>query len=273
MLAVAMSRKPQRAPRLSADSALTGGNRGRLWASYMPAVARQCASRAASLAEIVVTSARGDFPHRATRKQDVHSGNTGASATLYCRMRGNKAGAPQMSGLLSSKSRNARQFKSRRIVFAVLCTSLSIGVASLSSNPAFAQAVSSSMQPSAGTLMTSPLAAGSTRPAGIPLGSTEIATPGISPVTPSQSALVGTCAGFDGARSSTAPFDGGGMPSLSCADSQNISSPLPSPSSIGRVGIPLGATELDGAGISPVPPVAGPSLSGAASPITDPGNP
>jgi hypothetical protein len=82
-----------------------------------------------------------------------------------------------------------------------------------------------------------------------------------------------SCAGFDGARSSTALFDGGGMSSLSCADSQTISSPLPSPSSIGRVGIPLGATELGGAGISPAAPVAGPSLSGAASPITDPGNP
>jgi hypothetical protein len=121
--------------------------------------------------------------------------------------------------------------------------------------------------------LTFPLPSGSTQPAGIPLGSTEIATPGISPVAPSQSTLMESCAGFDGARSSTALFDGGGMSSLSCADSQTISSPLPSPSSIGRVGIPLGATELGGAGISPAAPVAGPSLSGAASPITDPGNP
>jgi hypothetical protein len=247
----------------------------------MPAAACQCASRAASIAESCPSLPRGTFPHRATRQQDVHSGNTGASPTLYCRMRGNKAGAPQMWGPLSSNSRNAPQFKSRRIAFAVLCTSLGIGAAWLPSVPAFAQAASSGVQPPAGMSVTSPmtspltfpLPSGSTQPAGIPLGSTEIATPGISPVTPSQSTLMESCAGFDGARSSTALFDGGGMSSLSCADSQTISSPLPSPSSIGRVGIPLGATELGGAGISPVAPVAGPSPSGAASPITDPGNP
>ena len=48
-------------------------------------------------------------------------------------------------------------------------------------------------------------------PAGIPLGSTEIATPGISPVDPSQNAGMTTCAGSDGAGPSAALFDGGGL--------------------------------------------------------------
>jgi hypothetical protein len=183
---------------------------------------------------------------------------------------------------LSSKKRNAQQFRSRRIASTVLCAALMAGIAWVEPTAAIAQAAPANMQPPIGMRTTSPLATGSTRPAGIPLGSTEIATPGISPVAPSQSALMETCAGSDGARSSGTPFDGGGISgttSLSCADSRNISSPLPSPSSIGRAGIPLGATEIGGAGISPAAPVAGPGLSSSVSPanstptITNPGNP
>jgi hypothetical protein len=135
---------------------------------------------------------------------------------------------------LASKNRYARHVRSRSIASTVLCASLMVGIASVEPTAACAQGISPDMQPSAGMHMTSPLA---TQSAGIPLGSTEIATPGISPVVPSQSALMGTCAGSDGAGPSGA-FDGGGISggmSLSCADSRNISSPLPSTSSIGRV--------------------------------------
>jgi hypothetical protein len=170
---------------------------------------------------------------------------------------------------LSSKSCKVRHFRPRRIASAALCASLIAGIAWLEPTAAIAQATSSNMQPLVGMDTTSPLTTRSTQPAGVPLGSTEITTPGISPIAPSQSTGMGNCAGSDSAQ--PAPFDGGGLSGttpLSCADSQTLSSPLPSPSSIGRIGIPLGATELGSAGISPVAPVAGPSLS-----ITHPGNP
>jgi hypothetical protein len=180
---------------------------------------------------------------------------------------------------LSSKSGNAQQCRSRRIASTVLCASLMAGIAWVEPTAAIAQAISSDMQPPAGMRTTSPPA---TRPEGISLGSSEIATPGISPAVPSQRALTESCAGSGGARSSDAPFDGGGISgttSLSCADSRNISSPLPLPSSIGRVGIPLGATEIRGAGISPAAPMADPGLSSSAGPansmstIAAPSNP
>jgi hypothetical protein len=127
---------------------------------------------------------------------------------------------------------------------------------------------------------TSPLSARSTRPTGIPLGSTEIATPGISQPTPLQGSGGGNCDSADGLPSSRAPFDGGGVSgstSLSCADGNLIASPLPPSSLIGRVGISLGATELGGAGVSPAAPVAGPGplpgQAGRTSTTTNPGSP
>jgi len=168
-----------------------------------------------------------------------------------------------------SKGRNGRRFGSRRIASTVLCASLTASIAWGKPTWAIAQATSSDIQPPVGMRTTSPLATRSTRPVGIPLGSTEMATRGVSPVALSQSALMETCSGSDRARSSGAPFDGGGISettSLSCADSRNISSPLPSPSPIGRVGISLGATEIGGAGISPAAPLAGPDISSNVSP-------
>jgi hypothetical protein len=170
--------------------------------------------------------------------------------------------APQMREQPASKSRNAKQFRPRRTASAVLCTWLMAGIAWAEATMAIAQAPSSDMLPPVGMHMTSPLAARSAQPAGIPLGSTEIATPGISPVVPSQRSLLENCAGTDGAQSPGAPFDGGGMSeatSLSCADSRNISSSLPSPPSIGPIRIPLGATEIGGAGISPTVSGSGPA--------------
>jgi hypothetical protein len=180
------------------------------------------------------------------------------------------------------KSRNAQQLRSRGIAATVLCASLMASIAWGEPTAAVAQTTLPDLQPPVGMRTTSPLATRSTRPAGIPLGSTEIATPGVSPVAPSQGALTETCAGSDGARSSGALFDGGGISgamALSCADSRNISSPLPSRSSIGSVGIPMGATEIGGAGVSPAAPVAGPDLSSSVSPansaptIPNPSNP
>jgi hypothetical protein len=168
-----------------------------------------------------------------------------------------------------SKSRNVQKLRSRRIASTVLCASLMASIAWVEPTAAIAQTTLPDLQPPVGMRTTSPLATRSTRPAGIPLGSTEIARPGVSPVAPSQSALMEACAGSDGARSSGAPFDGGGISGatpLSCADSRNISSPLPPPSSIGSVGIPMGATEIGGAGVSPAAPVAGPGLSSGVSP-------
>jgi hypothetical protein len=231
--------------------------------------------------EMAAASLSRIFPHRATAKRYVRSGNTGASADLYSLIR-KLTGAPQMREHLASKSRNAKRFRPRGIAPAALCASLMAGIAYAEPTMAIAQALSSDMQPQFGMRITSPLAARSAQPAGIPPGSTEIATPGSSPVVPSQGSVLENCSGTDDAQSSGAPFDGGGMSeaaALSCADSPNISSPLPSPSSIGPVRIPLGATEISGAGISPAAPVAGPALvSGMGStnstPATNgPGNP
>ncbi|SFI76035.1 hypothetical protein [Bradyrhizobium sp. cf659] len=126
----------------------------------------------------------------------------------------------------------------------------------------------------AGMLATSPLNPQSTRPVGIPLGSTEIATPGVSPLNPAQRTTA--CAGSGNAASSGALFDGGGLSgpsSTDCAGTTAAASSLPSTSTVGRVGIPLGSTEIGGAGISPTVPVPGPtSLSGATS-IDGSGNP
>lgn len=140
-------------------------------------------------------------------------------------------------------------------------------IALMRPGPADAQtSISSSMQPSFGLGAMSPLGSGSRRQAGISLGSTEIATPGIAPVIPSQNMGTGICAGAGNARASSALFDGGGLPgstSLSCADSRQPSASASSLSPIGRAGIPLGATELGNAGVSP-PSVPGTNQSGGA---------
>lgn len=144
----------------------------------------------------------------------------------------------------------------------------------LVSAAAIAQTTVPGMQPPAGMLATSPLNPQSTRPVGIPLGSTEIATPGISPITPAQSAT--GCAGSSNTASTGALFDGGGLSSGSaanCAGNSVAASPLPSTSTLGRVGIPLGATEIGGAGISPSVPVPGPTSTGGTTSIDGSGNP
>jgi hypothetical protein len=137
-----------------------------------------------------------------------------------------------------------------------------------------AQTTVPGIQPPTGMLATSPLNPQSTRPVGIPLGSTEIATPGISPITPAQG-MTG-CTGSGNAASSGALFDGGGLSgtsSTNCAGSTAAVSPLPSTSTVGSVGIPLGSTEIGGAGISPSVPVPGPTSMGGTTSIDGSGNP
>ena len=177
-----------------------------------------------------------------------------------------------MQKQICSKSIIARQSILRVIAVAVVCMSLMIGVAWPMS--ASGQVTSQGAPPAAGMGATSPLAMQSTRPMAVPLAATEITTPGISPIDPSRNMGMASCTGD--AEPQAAPFDGGGLsgiPALSCADSQNIPSPLPSPSAAGRVGIPLGATELGSIGLSPATSMTGPNVPGTASPPTNPGNP
>jgi hypothetical protein len=126
---------------------------------------------------------------------------------------------------------------------------------------------------------TSPftLGSGSTvPPVGVPLGSTELAAPGLSPAAPPTGvgSILGNsaCSGSsNSAQSSGAPFDGGGFSegtSVACATAgdMNVSgSPLSSGSSIGRARIPLGSTELGGAGLSSAVPVPAPPVPAIAS--------
>jgi hypothetical protein len=162
--------------------------------------------------------------------------------------------------LLSSHG-NIRQTMFRILAVTVLFTSLMIGVAWPMS--ASGQIASPIMPPAAGMGATSPLAMRSTRPAGIPLGATEIGTSGVSPVAPFANMGTAACGGPSSDSSSTPLFDGGGLSrnaNVSCADSQVLSSPLPPSSSAGPVGIPLGATELGSAGLSAATPVPSPDL-------------
>ncbi len=140
-----------------------------------------------------------------------------------------------------------------------------------------------SMERQPGMGATSPLGSESgpaVPSAGIPMGSTEIATPGISPA-PLPGVGFGTananCPGFD-ARSNTpsVTFDGGGLPGgppspcISASDA-NASSVAPPALPTQRAGIPLGSTELANPGVAtaaPVPlanpqPTGSPALSGA----------
>ncbi len=167
----------------------------------------------------------------------------------------------------------------RRLASMLPGAALAVSLISLPSAAAIAQMALPTMPPSIGMPSTSPLNLGSTRPEGIPLGSTEIATPGVSPITPSQGTA--NCAASGTPGSSGALFDGGGLSGSSspgCPNGMTTQSALPpSTSTVGRVGIPLGSTELGGAGISPFVPVPGPGSSpgsmGSTSSIDGSGTP
>jgi hypothetical protein len=122
---------------------------------------------------------------------------------------------------------------------------------------------------------TSPLGMGLSPPVGqtgIPMGATELATPGVSPGATcggilSVGASVGLGPSMTGGNGSTL-FDGGGTtasqpssgmtastPSNCGATGGGPAAPMASSmgpgSSVGTAGIPLGATELGGGGLSP----------------------
>jgi hypothetical protein len=110
-------------------------------------------------------------------------------------------------------------------------------------------------------------------PTGIPLGATEIDPGGLSPL-PCSSAAFSSLAGSSqsGAAAGTT-FDGGGMFSSGCnaAPAATVSStgnvsPLFTPgatsgSLLSGGSIPLGATEIDNGGVSPMITVPSPSLT------------
>jgi hypothetical protein len=173
-----------------------------------------------------------------------------------------------------SSNAGARRSGSYRLFFINLGAMVATGALWLISAAAIAQTTVPGTQSPAGMLATSPLNPQSTRPVGIPLGSTEIATPGISPINPAQSPT--GCVGSGNASSTGALFDGGGLSgssSTNCAGNTVASSPLPSTSTVGRVGIPLGSTEIGGAGISPSVPVLGPTSTNGTTSIDGSGNP
>jgi hypothetical protein len=138
---------------------------------------------------------------------------------------------------------------------------------------------------------------------GIPLGATELATPGLSPTMSGAAPLIGaTCIGASPAPGATASspmtgasagmggstasagmgrsvpglssitlFDGGGMGATApgtCTASATASPPLASSmgpgSTVGPVGIPLGSTELGGGGLSPPSVALSPNPSAPA---------
>ena len=170
--------------------------------------------------------------------------------------------------------RNMRLPGRRKLTLVLLSATLAVGITWLAPAVAIAQATFPGTQPSVGMRATSPLTLQSTRPQNIPLGSTEIATRGLSPVNPSGG--MATCAGPGNAEAPGALFDGGGLSggvSLSCADAGTPPSALPSSSSVGGVGLSLGATELGGVGLSPATAMPGPDLSGSAASIKSPDNP
>jgi hypothetical protein len=100
--------------------------------------------------------------------------------------------------------------------------------------------------------VTSPLGLGPgspVSPTGLPMGATELATPGISP--PPDMSMV-----FDGGTTATTV---GNFPAttdnIMTNPSASASAPMPttSPQTVGRLGIPLGSVELGGGGLSPPP--------------------
>ena len=136
------------------------------------------------------------------------------------------------------------------IVIAAMTASL------LGANLALAQVGGTATSPMGAT---SPLALGTgspVAPVGIPLGATEMATPGISPAPPPTTGSTGC----PSVQSATPLFDGGGMAAASgaCATTGSTGSSIPAQSmpGIGRANIPLGSTELGNAGLSPAPPVS-----------------
>jgi len=173
-----------------------------------------------------------------------------------------------------------------------------------------AQAQAPSISPGLPLGVTSPLGIGPAGPVGptrIPLGATELATPGASPILSGASPLdpltgvacggalsaAATSAAVTSATtgaSRSATFDGGGMGASAGGGSTTASASGPcapmgsaaaatagtaSPGSpVGPIGLPMGATEMGSAGLSPpsvalIPNPSAPIMS-TLSPLTPP---
>jgi hypothetical protein len=143
----------------------------------------------------------------------------------------------------------------------------------------------SSASAQVGGVGTSPLGAASplamgpavpVAPTGIPLGATEMTTPGTSPAPSSAMGAIG-CSSAGGPTSQAAAplFDGGGVAgaaSSGCAGTGAGGSSMPALPTLraGRAGIPLGSTELGNAGLSPAPPVSTMFVSPIVPSVTAP---
>jgi hypothetical protein len=166
----------------------------------------------------------------------------------------------------------------------VVATLLSCGSAF---SPAFSQ-VGGMGSPTPGIAATSPLGmtpGASVQPTGIPLGATELASPGLSPITDGTAGMTGygtTCSAVGSSSSGTSSsstYDGGGMglgagmgtsvpgSGVICgaSSSSNVSSTAAmsstAPGNLARTGIPLGSVEIGSAGVSPLVVVPTPSAS------------
>jgi hypothetical protein len=161
----------------------------------------------------------------------------------------------------------------------------------LSYNCAFSQ-VGGMADPTPGIAATSPLGVvpgASVPPTGIPLGATELASPGLSPLTDGTVGMAGfgsTCSAIGSPSSGisgASTYDGGGMglgmgaslpgSGVICGASSGGSTAAMSSTGSGnvaRTGIPFGSVEIGNAGVSPlvvVPtPSASPSMMGTLGP-------
>ena len=138
----------------------------------------------------------------------------------------------------------------------------------LGSTPVFAQ-VGGIGSPTPGMGLTSPLGMAPglpVPPAGIPLGATELASPGISPVPSGMTGMTESdpsCSSVG--TSSSGSYDGGGIAvgagmsmSGTCGTdtgssaASTIAAPTTSPGGASKAGIPLGSVEIGNAGTSPL---------------------
>lgn len=165
-----------------------------------------------------------------------------------------------MAGPLRSRRNQLSRGSRRESLIAALaaCTSLWLAVEAVSLEPVSAQAATPGMQPFPSVTSPGSTTGTGMRPAGIPLGSTELAIPGTSPVLPQSGANMSF--GNENCFIASKPgavFDGGGLSgnsSTGCGARGTTSIMRPTTSmssSVGPIGIPLGSTELGSAGLSP----------------------
>ncbi|WP_176427210.1 MULTISPECIES: hypothetical protein [Rhodomicrobium] len=138
------------------------------------------------------------------------------------------------------------------------CVAVFLALALVPGAPAFAQ--SSAPGPTAPLGATSPLGFGPSSPVGtpgIPLGAMELPTPGESPVMPGTivPGMTSTDMAGQGSQGQAMTSSPGGVAGTT---------------SVGRVGIPLGATEISPGGLSPMPPVTpvDPTMTGQPGMMT-----